>query len=59
MRVCLIRQPDCLSLYQYPKDTMLLKCTFFTSGTYGTIINTQADVSKLENSFRGGITSWK
>ncbi len=35
---------------------MLLKCTFFTSDTYGTIINTQAGVSKPENSFRGGIT---
>ena len=35
---------------------MLLKSTFFTSDTYGTIINTQAGVSKPENSFRGGIT---
>lgn len=56
MRVCLMWQSDCLFLYQYPEDTMLLKCTFFTSDTYGTIINTQADVSKPENSFRGGIT---
>lgn len=54
-----MQHPDCFSLYQYLEDTMLLKCTFFTSDTYGTIINTQADVSKPENSFRGGITSWK